>query len=983
MESWVDRSGVTQTSSIYKSSVSVVLRFFLFYSVTNYSSPTNELTQWRQFSFFDFTPIRDPYSGTDEALYSDSRLTAIAPGVDLVFYASGTTIKAFDKDLQVQRHFEAYDKGWTVSRIKYLDGTGLLLTVGELLGQPTTLKLWKLGPDNTQKSHAVVPVSNDGNTQPLTAMAISADFGTIALGFGNGAVIMVRGDMIRDRGHKQRLVYDSSGPVTGLHMTENDSLVYVTTVSQILTVPTSGKNPGRAEKVLDSAAGADVGCSVLENDGRGSDLVVARTSGLQYYSIHGKGPKLDFDVAKKQVYKHGAYLAVATLENSVNRILVVNPEYKYIAFSGALSAASRTMFTQWGQLHVLDTSGMLYRIEEKRISDQIEVLMARNLYSMAVDFAVKHNVPKSELLAIHQRYAQYLYDKGEYAGSMDEYVACLGLDDTATSRVILKFSDSQLVAQLTRYLEEIYDRGLASSQHTGLLLNTYAKQKDTASIERFIETTANSKSYDPEMAIRIFRQSGYHAQAAYLAALHGEHYLAVQIKIELQDYKGALRYAESLSPEDAIRVAIDYGKTLLDVFPNETTALLIKLFTGQYRPKSYDISSHDTAATTAEEEEEGMSSRLTAPVLQSYRAFVSYMGVSEKEQVTVSDDDDESRPQYIPPRPNLIFPAFVSHPYEFIIFLEAYLAEYDRLGSEKDKKEIVCTLFEMYLNLYEQHKDEEWENKAREIGAEYQHYIDPNTMLLLSHLSSFKEGYVMANTYNKEASSGFKTDLLRSCIASGKTEDVVQALHTYGPTEPELYPIALNYFVSSQQVLDETKDEFVATLAKIRQDRLMSPLQVIQALSHSSVATVGLVKDYLLEVIEGEKTSINNNKLLSDSYQKETAAKKSSVDKLREEISVIQATSCNTCKMTLDHPSVHFLCKHSFHQRCLNAVDGENPDCPVCGNDLDALKAIRRAQTDVGERGDLLTAALDSAENKFKVVSDFYGRGAMEKVNYV
>lgn len=131
-------------------------------------------------------------------------------------------------------------------------------------------------------------------------MAISADFGTIALGFGNGAVIMVRGDMIRDRGHKQRLVYDSSGPVTGLHMTENDSLVYVTTVSQILTVPTSGKNPGRAEKVLDSAAGADVGCSVLENDGRGSDLVVARTSGLQYYSIHGKGPKLDFDVAKNR-----------------------------------------------------------------------------------------------------------------------------------------------------------------------------------------------------------------------------------------------------------------------------------------------------------------------------------------------------------------------------------------------------------------------------------------------------------------------------------------------------------------------------------------------------------------------------------------------------------------------------------------------------------------------------------------------------------
>lgn len=937
------------------------------------------LTQWRQFSFFDFTPIRDPYSGTDEALYSDSALTAIAPGLDDVYFATGTTIKAFDKDLKLQRSFEAYDKGWTISRIRYLDGTGMLLTVGELLGQPTTLKLWKLGNDNTQKSHAVVPVSNGGNTQPVTAMAISADFGTIALGFGNGAVIMVRGDMLRDRGHKQRLVYDSSGPVTGLHMTENDTLVYVTTVSQILTVPTSGKNPGRAEKVLDSAAGADVGCSVLET---GGDLVVGRASGLQFYSVHGKGPKLDFDVAKKQVYKHGNYLAVAAMENSVNRILVINPEYKYVAFSGAISAGARTMFSQWGQLHVLDTSGMLYRIEEKPVADQIEVLVARNLHAMAVDFAEKHGVSRTDLLSIHQRFAEYLYDKSDYSGAMDEYVACLGLKDTATSRVILKFSDSQLVTQLTRYLEEIYDRGLASPEHTGLLLNTYAKQKDTPAIERFIETTANSKSYDPEMAIRIFRQSGYHAQAAYLAALHGEHYLAVQIKIELEDYTGALRYARSLTPEEAIRVGIDYGKTLLDVFPNETTMVLIELFTGKYRPQAYDMSE----PVKEEEEDEGMRQRLAAPVLQSYRAFVSYMGVGEEQRPSSEsqdDDEEENGPSYIPPRPNLIFPAFVSHSFEFIIFLEAYLAEYDRLGSEKDKKEIVCTLFEMYLNLYEKHRDEEWENKAREIGAQYQHYIDPNTMLLLSHLSSFQEGYVMANTYNKEASSGFKSDLLRSCIASGKPEEVVQALHTYGPSEPELYPIALNYFVSSQAALDATKDEFIAALARIRQDRLMSPLQVIQALSHSSVATVGLVKDYLLEVIEGEKTSINNNKLLSDSYQKETASKKKSVDKLKSELSVIQATSCSTCKMTLDHPSVHFLCKHSFHQRCLNAVDGENPDCPLCGNDLDALTAIRRAQSDIGERGDLLTSALDSAENKFKVVSDFYGRGAMEKVNYV
>ena len=51
---------------------------------------------------------------------------------------------------------------------------------------------------------------------------------------------------------------------------------------------------------------------------------------------------------------------------------------------------------------------------------------------------------------------------------------------------------------------------------------------------------------------------------------------------------------------------------------------------------------------------------------------------------------------------------------------------------------------------------------------------------------------------------------------------------------------------------------------------------------------------------------------------------------LRSGPRVFQNNRCSACSIQLDLPAVHFLCMHSFHQRCL----GENErECPRCGPD--------------------------------------------------
>jgi len=74
------------------------------------------------------------------------------------------------------------------------------------------------------------------------------------------------------------------------------------------------------------------------------------------------------------------------------------------------------------------------------------------------------------------------------------------------------------------------------------------------------------------------------------------------------------------------------------------------------------------------------------------------------------------------------------------------------------------------------------------------------------------------------------------------------------------------------------------------------------------------------------------------------------------------------------------MCKHSFHQRCLNIGDGETVEtveCPVCAPQNATIRAIRRAQEDNGERHDLFREALARSGDGFGTVAEWFGRGVM------
>ncbi len=107
---------------------------------------------------------------------------------------------------------------------------------------------------------------------------------------------------------------------------------------------------------------------------------------------------------------------------------------------------------------------------------------------------------------------------------------------------------------MIEYLEELHDHHKATSDHTTLLLNCYAKLKDIDKLEAFIKTPGDLK-FDLDTAISMCRQGGYFEQAAYLATKHGEHALVVVILIEdSKKFPEALAYICRLEPEPVSKV---------------------------------------------------------------------------------------------------------------------------------------------------------------------------------------------------------------------------------------------------------------------------------------------------------------------------------------------------------------------------------------------------------------------------------------------
>ncbi|RMJ20880.1 vacuolar protein sorting protein [Aspergillus sp. HF37] len=920
------------------------------------------LTSWKAFNFFDVSPVKLP---DDAASVFNADVSCLCTGSANLFLGSADgVVHIVSSAFKILRSFRAFDAS-SVSHIKQIDGTSLLLTISEDLSNEPILKAWAL--DKPEKKTgapsclSTVSVQNARRRFPISAFTALDDLSQVAVGFANGSVTIIRGDLIHDRGARQRIVFESEEPITGLEAQNGaTSVLYISTTSRILALIISGKGQGQPARVLEDT-GCGVGCMSPDRESEG--VLIAREDAIYTYGPRGRGPSYAFDSPKSSINLFRDYVALvcppkvgASNSDSLPRFGVSQADEVYNTATFTLLDTD-LKFIAHSESLVSD----IHRYHEKSLQQKLEILYQRNLFVLAVNLAQKIGVDTLQQNAIYRKYGDFLYQKGDYDTAMQQYLRAI--DNTEPSQVIRKYLDTQRIHNLIEYLEELHDHDRATVDHTTLLLNCYAKLKDTGKLDSFIKAPGELK-FDLETAIAMCRQGGYYEQAAYLATKYGENDMVVDILIEdSKKYAEAVEYIWRLDPETSYHNLMKYSRVLLANSPQRTTELFIDYYTGQYQPRT-------EVEPPAEPQAQSTST------LQSLAAFLPlpYVNIGARPEAPEVEEDKTIRPPpYQVPKPRTAFSSFVGHPHEFITFLEALIKQQN--VKEEDKVDLFTTLFEMYLDIASRKKDaaekDEWEVKAKQLIEGKDIPISTSSVLLLSDLSGFREGSTLVREQE-----GLRSDIFRSFTAAKDTQGAIRALRKYGPEEPRLYVDALTYFASSPKILEEAGDELDVVLKRIDQDGLMSPLQVIQTLSNNAVVTMGRVKKYLSENIERERKDISGNRRLISSYGAETENKKQELDQLGSKPVVFQSRRCMSCGRALDLPTVHFLCKHSFHQRCLNKVD-EEAECPVCAPQNSTIKAIRKRQVESAEQHDLFKGELQRSRDRFGVVSEFFGRGVM------
>eukprot|EP00026_Physarum_polycephalum_P001684 Phypoly_transcript_01686.p1 GENE.Phypoly_transcript_01686~~Phypoly_transcript_01686.p1 ORF type:complete len:1051 (+),score=172.81 Phypoly_transcript_01686:443-3154(+) len=839
------------------------------------------------------------------------------------------------------------------------------------------------------------------------------DLSQIAIGLCNGAVVVVRGDILRDKTPKQKILRPDAPDqiVTGLGFRQQgkSQYLFVITSNSIASYLTSGKDQ---EIVVDDQGCDDPGCVVMSDE---QDLIIGRPEAVYFYGVEGRGPCFGFEGIKRKLVWFRNYLIVVGEETQANPMgggttstpssslknntfSIYDLKNKFIAFSENKFENVSQVVCEWGCIFVFTGDGKIYQLEEKDTQTKLETLFKKNLYSVAINLAHSQHYDYNSIIDIFRKYGDHLYDKGDYDGAISQYLKTIGRLEP--SYVIRKFLDAQRIHNLTSYLQALHEKNLANADHTTLLLNCYTKLKDVKKLDQFIKTDSGF-NFEVETAIKVLRQAGYYEHALYLAEKHNEHDWYLKILLEdVNKYDKAIEYIGTLNFFEAEKNLKKYGKSLVSNLPDATTNLLMRLCT-TYTPSipksasqsvakvipaapapsstssfanfsqhtAASIANFSTAAaslanfSTSPMSSSPTSTKMSESPMDEHSMRDELLGTSKRTaERDILSFDANAAASDAKAAPEEFIHIFVNQPEWLTKFLEFIVSQGDAPGP------IYNTLLELYLR---EEKNDSSDNdrrrrteKAMDLLTNPDAKYDPDHALVLAQVHNFRSGILYL--YEK---LHLYIEIIQYHMEHNEYEHIIRACKKYGELDPNLWVQALSYFAAKEE---DRHKEIMEVLANIDRDNLIPPLLVIQILAQKPTTTLSVIKEYMTKRLMQENQAIQDDLRAIRAYNEETEKMRTEITELRTNAKIFQQSKCTVCQSQLDLPAVHFLCNHSFHQRCL----GENErECPVCTPGNRRVLEIKRSLAENAGQHDQFFKQLENASDGFNVVSEYFGRG--------
>lgn len=526
---------------------------------------------------------------------------------------------------------------------------------------------------------------------------------------------------------------------------------------------------------------------------------------------------------------------------------------RLIAYSIAVQEVSH-MLCEWGnvQLILVDKSALL--VVEKDMESKLDMLFKKNLYPVAINLVQSQQADAVATAEVLRKYGDHLYSKQNYDEAMAQYIHTIG--HLEPSYVIQKFLDAQRIHNLTNYLEKLHEKGLASKDHTTLLLNCYTKLKDVEKLDTFIkgEDGVGEHKFDVETAIKVCRAANYHEHAMYVAKKAGRHEWYLKILLEdLDRYDEALLYINSLEPNQAGLTVKEYGKILIEHKPKETVQILMTLCTEDGEPAKEGSSNGNFL------------SMLPSPV-DFINIFVihpqSLMEFLEKYTNRVKDSPAQVEIH------NTLLELYLSHDLDFPSLSQTGSSENGELKADRGSSTALMSKPEPDDASLERDRQERRQKglvllKSAWPSEQEQPQYDVDLAIILCEMNSFNEGLL----YLYEKLKLYK-EVIACYMQAHDHEGLIACCKRLGDSgkggDPSLWADLLKYF---GELGEDCSREVKEVLTYVERDDILPPILVLQTLSRNPCLTLSVIKDYIARKLEQESKMIEEDRIAIEKYQ--------------------------------------------------------------------------------------------------------------------
>jgi hypothetical protein len=311
--------------------------------------------QWRKFNFFDLT--KEVAGGAvSSALGPEAVITVAASGRGSLVLGdlSGGLHRVLSRhwDTQAWQGWQGKVEALVVAG--RLAATPCLLGLG-LEGGVRCLKVWSLdSPTDRPAAPQPVRVSRlerPGSPAAPTLLAVGDNLQLLAVGYDDGAVVLHRGDVTKERGAKVKVVLEPGPTLAALafKVTETGVFLYVATATEINLINVTVKDK-EVRTVLDTQGCSSGDLCVSPANLAETHFVTGQPDAVYCYNSEGRGQCYAFEGKKRLLAWHRGYLAVVSDEGPEKAtVTVFDVQNKFIAFSAPVKPVMAVL-AEWGAI---------------------------------------------------------------------------------------------------------------------------------------------------------------------------------------------------------------------------------------------------------------------------------------------------------------------------------------------------------------------------------------------------------------------------------------------------------------------------------------------------------------------------------------------------------------------------------------------------------------------------------------------------------